>query len=159
VIFTSGSTGQPKGVAVPHRQIVNYVLSIRERLKLPEPASYALVSTIAADLGHTMLFPSLCIGGTLHVIDREPAMLAEGSATDAAEHQIDCLKIVPSHLAALVSAAQDDDWLPRLRLVLGGEASSIDWVKDLLRRLPSSCSLFNHYGPTETTVGILTFAA
>src|SRR5438105_10658824 len=34
VIYTSGSTGRPKGVCITHRNIVNYVLRIAERLRL-----------------------------------------------------------------------------------------------------------------------------
>ena len=63
VIFTSGSTGQPKGVAVEHRSLLNYVRGVVERLELPAGGRYATVSTLAADLGHTMLFPALCQGG------------------------------------------------------------------------------------------------
>jgi len=32
VIYTSGSTGRPKGVCIEHRNIVNYVLGVAERL-------------------------------------------------------------------------------------------------------------------------------
>ncbi|HYR12469.1 MAG TPA: condensation domain-containing protein, partial [Longimicrobium sp.] len=41
-------------------------------------------------------------------------------------------------------------------LVLGGEASSLAWVDELVKAAPE-CAVFNHYGPTETTVGALTF--
>ena len=40
VIYTSGSTGRPKGVCIEHRNIVNYVLGIAERLRL-EPGHAA----------------------------------------------------------------------------------------------------------------------
>ncbi|MEP7126667.1 MAG: amino acid adenylation domain-containing protein, partial [Byssovorax sp.] len=65
VLFTSGSTGKPKGVAIEHRQLVNYVRGVAQRLALPAGASYAHISTFAADLGNTVLFPPLCLGGTL----------------------------------------------------------------------------------------------
>src|SRR6185503_9680222 len=68
LIFTSGSTGRPKGVAVEHRQLVNYVNAICETLALPTGSSFASVSTIAADLGNTAVFPALCKGGTLHLL-------------------------------------------------------------------------------------------
>ncbi len=68
VLFTSGSTGKPKGVAVEHRNLVSYLRGVGGRLALPEGASYAHVSTLAADLGNTVLFPPLCSGGVLHLI-------------------------------------------------------------------------------------------
>ena len=155
MIFTSGSTGRPKGVAIEHRQLQNYVHSVVEKLDLPFPANYALVSTLAADLGHTMLFPSLCGGGTLHLISRDLATDPEGLAGYFQQHEIDCLKIVPSHLATLMMNARPERVLPRRRLVLGGEASTPDLIATV-HRLAPECRIFNHYGPTETTVGALT---
>jgi amino acid adenylation domain-containing protein len=156
VIFTSGSTGRPKGVAVEHRQLVNYVYSIIEILELPPGGSYATVSTLAADLGNTMVFPSLCHGGALHVVaqDRvtDPAALAEYFNT----HPIDYLKIVPSHVAALIGASDPRQVMPRKRLVLGGEASAYRLI-ETLQSLAPDCMIFNHYGPTETTVGVMTY--
>src|SRR5262249_24106216 len=70
VLFTSGSTGSPKGVAVEHRSLANYVSAIAPALDLPAEASYALVSTMAADLGYTGLYGSLCSGGELHVMSQ-----------------------------------------------------------------------------------------
>ncbi|NMF67477.1 non-ribosomal peptide synthetase, partial [Brasilonema octagenarum] len=66
VLYTSGSTGQPKGVAIEHRQILNYLHAILDKLQLPTGASFANVSTFAADLGNTVIFPALCTGGCLH---------------------------------------------------------------------------------------------
>ena len=157
VIYTSGSTGLPKGVAVEHRQLMNYITSIIERLSLPDKASYALVSTIAADLGHTVTFPSLCSGGTLHVISQETASTPTAMAEYFRRHQIDCLKISPSHLAALMDSSESVTSLPRQRLILGGESSSKALI-ERVRSLGARCRIFNHYGPTETTVGALTYS-
>ena len=81
VIFTSGSTGRPKGVAIEHRQLMAYVRALRADLGLPDGASYALVSTMAADLGHTPVFAALTSGGCVHVIPpagtRDITVLAE----------------------------------------------------------------------------------
>jgi acyl-coenzyme A synthetase/AMP-(fatty) acid ligase/acyl carrier protein len=41
-------------------------------------------------------------------------------------------------------------------LILGGEASRLDWI-ERLRALSPGCEIYNHYGPTETTVGVLTY--
>src|ERR1043165_275931 len=154
VIFTSGSTGTPKGVGVEHHQLFNYLHAILQRLNLPPGASYATVSTFAADLGHTVIFPALATGGCLHVISQE--LVSDGPKLGEyfIRHAIDCLKIVPSHLAALLTCPQPEQLLPRKRLVLGGEASRSDWVTHL-HSLAPGCTIFNHYGPTETTVGVL----
>jgi amino acid adenylation domain-containing protein len=155
VIYTSGSTGRPKGVAIEHRNIVSYVLDVAERLRLEPGMTYATVSTVAADLGNTVIFPALATGGCLHVLSQEraesPAQLCEYFSRE----RIDVLKIVPSHLAALQSGSNPEQAMPARRLILGGEASRLDWIEKL-RRLAPQCEIFNHYGPTETTVGVLT---
>jgi amino acid adenylation domain-containing protein len=149
VIYTSGSTGKPKGVCIEHRNIVNYVRGVVERLRLEPGMSYATVSTIAADLGNTVIFPALATGGCLHVISQERAENGALLAEYFERNEIDVLKIVPSHLAAL-------NVMPRKRLILGGEASRLDWIARL-RELAPHCEIYNHYGPTETTVGVLTY--
>lgn len=156
VVYTSGSTGKPKGVAVEHQQLLNYLHSILERLDLPEDSSFATVSTFAADLGNTAIFPALCTGGCLHVISQERAINPEALADYCDRHPIDCLKIVPSHLNALLAASSPEKILPRQRLILGGEVLSWNLVEKLQQYKPS-CQIFNHYGPTEATVGVLTY--
>lgn len=159
LIYTSGSTGEPKGVLVSGGALAQYVRSVLARLALNGAAKrWAMASTVAADLGHTVLFGALCSGGELHLIAPEQAFDPDRFAQVMAERRIDVLKIVPSHLQALLQAAQPHDVLPREALVLGGEATS--WA--LLQRvqsLGSACRVFNHYGPTETTVGVLVQAA
>ena len=98
VIYTSGSTGRPKGVEVGHRPLVNYATALVEQLQPSQGAGFALMSTIAADLGNTMLYPSLIAGGRLHIISQERAWDAEGLSEYFGREQIDYLKIVPSHL-------------------------------------------------------------
>ncbi|NEQ80727.1 MAG: amino acid adenylation domain-containing protein [Moorea sp. SIO2I5] len=156
VIYTSGSTGKPKGVAVEHRQLCNYVYALLDKLQLPEGSSLATVSTFAADLGNTAIFTSLCSGGCLHVISQERATNPEALVDYFERHPIDCLKIVPSHFNALLSASQPEKILPRERLILGGEALSWNLVEKIQHYKPS-CQIINHYGPTEATVGVLTY--
>ncbi len=66
---------------------------------------------------------------------------------------VDVLKIVPSHLSALLVWPEPAAILPARRLVLGGEASHWPLVERVWRLAPS-CRVFNHYGPAETTIGV-----
>lgn len=157
VVFTSGSTGRPKGVAIEHQQLVNYLNSITERLNLPTAANFASVSTLAADLGNTVIFPSLCTGGTLHIISSQRVADSAALAEYNRQHSIDCLKIVPSHLASLLASAPSQSILPRQRLILGGEVATWDLIEQIQQQAPD-CLIFNHYILTEATVGVTTFA-
>ncbi|WP_255653948.1 non-ribosomal peptide synthase/polyketide synthase [Corallococcus sp. EGB] len=158
VIFTSGSTGRPRSVGIEHRQIVRYVRGLVRRLGLTPGASFASVSTLAADLGHTALFPTLAQGGTLHLVDTETASDPAALGAYFTRHGVEGLKIVPSHLRALLASESPERLLPRRWLVLGGESSDWALVDQVRSRVPG-CAVFNHYGPTETTVGVLTLPA
>jgi amino acid adenylation domain-containing protein/non-ribosomal peptide synthase protein (TIGR01720 family) len=154
IIYTSGSTGKPKGVAVEHRQIVNYLSGALAKLNIPEAASFALVSTFAADLGNTSIFGALCTGGCLHIINESKSTDPIALADYFSCHQIDCLKIVSSHLSALLTDVNAEKLLPHQRLILGGEAPTWELISKVHQLVPD-CQIFNHYGPTETTVGVL----
>ncbi|MEO0538403.1 MAG: amino acid adenylation domain-containing protein [Cyanobacteria bacterium P01_A01_bin.123] len=156
VLFTSGSTGKPKGVAIEHRSLSNYLDGVLARLDLPPASSYLTFSTIAADLGNTAIFPALCTGGCLYVVSQEQVSDPEALAKYFQRHRIDCLKIVPSHLAALLTSSEMQSILPRQRLILGGEAASWSLIEQIQQQAPN-CQIINHYGPTETTVGVLTY--
>ena len=157
VLYTSGSTGRPKGVAVEHRQIASYVAAVERALELPAGASWALVSTFAADLGATAVFSALAGGGSLHVIPE--AAVADGerlAESLEALGGVDGMKVVPSHLALLMRGA-GSRVLPRRRLVLGGEALPAELLAAVRAAAPELV-VCNHYGPTETTVGVVATA-
>ncbi|MFE5097738.1 amino acid adenylation domain-containing protein, partial [Streptomyces sp. NPDC056638] len=156
VIYTSGSTGRPKGVAVTYGSLANYVCSVPGRIGFGEPGGrYALLQAQATDLGNTVVFASLATGGELHILDESAVTDPVAVSTYLAEHAIDYLKAVPSHLAALSAAGGLEGVLPAKALVLGGEAASPDWVTELMGAT-GECGVFNHYGPTETTIGVAT---
>ena len=158
VIYTSGSTGVPKGVAVRHRNLVNYAHFITKKLELekyPEGLQFATVSTLGADLGNTCIYPSLISGGTLHIVSYEMATDPRGFADYVAKYPIDVLKIVPSHLQALLQSDEAQKLLPRRYLITGGETLTPKLVEKITSLNPQ-CEVINHYGPTETTVGSLT---
>jgi len=154
VIYTSGSTGRPQGVVVPHGALANYVQGVLSRLALPAGERFAMVSTVAADLGHTSLFGALCSGGGLHLLTSDEAFDPDAFATSMARNGTGVLKIVPSHLKALLYAQRSADVLPLHTLVLGGESTDAAMLQTI-RLLRPKLRIFNHYGPTETTVGML----
>ncbi|PMS11334.1 non-ribosomal peptide synthetase, partial [Trinickia caryophylli] len=153
VIYTSGSTGRPKGVVLNHAALAAYLRGVAGRLP-DDIASAAWISTPAADLGHTSLFGALWHGWTLHAIDAEVAGDPDAFAAYMDTHAVDLLKIVPSHLDALMQGRSPAAALPRRCLVVGGEPMPARLATQV-ERLRPNCVLMNHYGPTETAVGVL----
>ncbi|WP_116298338.1 non-ribosomal peptide synthetase, partial [Cupriavidus taiwanensis] len=163
VIYTSGSTGRPKGVGISHGALAHYLHGVLSQLALAPASRMAMVSTPAADLGHTVLFGALASGGALHLPARRCVFDAAAFARYMARHRIGVLKIVPGHLRALLDGAQAAgvplaDVLPEHTLVLGGEATDAP-LRARLHAARPACRLVNHYGPTETTVGVLVHVA
>lgn len=152
VIYTSGSTGMPKGVMIEHRSLVDYLFGLKQQIQIDECNSFALVSSIATDLGNTVIYSSLIFGGELHLFSKDAVSNKENLQHYFNEHKIDCLKIVPSHWKVL----SDDDHLllPVKLLVFGGEALQVE-VIEKIRLSVFEGKVVNHYGPTETTIGKL----
>jgi amino acid adenylation domain-containing protein/FkbM family methyltransferase len=157
LIYTSGSTGRPKAVAVEHRNLTNYVDGVFAAIAPRTPTSFAALSAPSADLSYSAVFPALAAGACLNIIPEELFLDGEGLADYLDARPIDVLKIVPSHLAALQSAAAPRSIVPQSVLILGGEAADAEWVRSLAELFPR-VQILNHYGPTETTVGVSTFA-
>ncbi len=149
VMYTSGSTGRPKGVAVTHAGLANYIVTVPDRVGFGwDGGRFAVLQAQVTDLGNTVVFASLTSGGELHVLDEDTVTNAVAVRAYLAEHQIDYLKAVPSHIAALGGV------VPARALVLGGEAAAPELVTDLL--VAGEQEVFNHYGPTEATIGVAT---
>ena len=148
VIYTSGSTGHPKGVMINHESLVDYCFGIMSRSNIRDCTHFGMVSTIAADLGNTILYTSLLTGGTLHIYSAAALLDAEKIFNG----ELDCIKIVPSHWKSLQRA--DKVFLPAKCLIFGGEQLTPE-VLETIRRSDCRCEVYNHYGPTETTIGKL----
>jgi thioesterase domain-containing protein/aryl carrier-like protein len=117
-----------------------------------------LLQAQVTDLGNTVMFISLATGGELHVLDEAMVVDGQALAEYLAVKSIDFVKAVPSHMAALSAVAGISAILPTGSLVLGGEAASPSWIRELIDAAGNDRRVFNHYGPTETTIGVATTA-
>ena len=155
IIYTSGSTGAPKGVCVYHSQLSHYCRAIAPVLGQTHGARYGLMSSFSTDLAHTMLFPSLVGQGELEIVTNGLLESPEKLASYLKDKPLDCMKITPTHLSALLNVANAQHLLPERKLVLGGERLPISLIKKV-KALKPNCEMVNHYGPTECTVGVTT---
>ena len=144
ILYTSGTTGQPKGVAVAHPSICNFVRVAAELYGFgPGDRVYQGMS-IAFDFSVEELWVPLVAGATLTPNEAATSLFGEELADFLESQGVTCFCCVPTLLASI------ERDLPGLRvLLIGGEACPPALVKRWSRK---GRALLNSYGPTETTV-------
>lgn len=147
VIYTSGSTGKPKGVEIPHRAVVNLLLSMSKKPGLTASDTLLAVTTLSFDIAGLELFLPLAMGAKLVIASREAAadgnlLLARLSSSGAT-----VMQATPITWKLLLEAGWEGK--PPLKVLCGGEAFPRDLANELVRRAQS---VWNMYGPTETTI-------
>ncbi|WP_214103968.1 non-ribosomal peptide synthetase [Acrocarpospora catenulata] len=144
VLYTSGSTGRPKGVVVPHRALLNFLVSMRELLDAgPEDVWLALTS-LSFDISGLELYLPLVTGGRIVMADPETALDGRALARLVADHGVTHVQATPSGWRVLL-----DGELPQVTALVGGEALTQGLARELRTRVTR---LINVYGPTETTI-------
>ncbi|HEY0739193.1 MAG TPA: amino acid adenylation domain-containing protein, partial [Herpetosiphonaceae bacterium] len=155
IIYTSGSTGQPKGVAVPHRSLVNHNLAVAKEYVLEASDRVLQFSSPSFDVAAEEIYPCWLSGATLVLCpDACRASLIDFLAFVERE-RLTLVNLPTSFwhewVAALTYASSP---LPEsLRLVIvGSEATLPDRVAEWLRLVGDRVGWINAYGLTETTI-------
>ncbi len=147
VIYTSGSTGKPKGVLVPHRGVVNMIVSLKEALSFSTNDVMLATSTLAFDISVSEIFMPLFCGGSIVVVDRSCARDSTRLIQACQTHNITVMFATPAMWRMILEA--DFSGNKDMVFLTGGEPLPADLVAPMLDRCRE---LWNLYGPTETTV-------
>lgn len=150
VIYTSGTTGRPKGVMIEHRALIDHCYGIIESAHLDRCKSFALFSPLVFDAGHSIIHSCLLTGGCLHLLSKTLIVDGGSVTTYLNDHEIDCIKIVPSLWLSYAGAQKIA--LPKKAIIFGGEAFPLS-ILNYLREAHYQGHVYNHYGPTEVTIG------
>ena len=144
ILYTSGTTGQPKGVAVAHPSICNFVRVASELYGFGPGERVYQGMSVAFDFSIEELWVPLVAGATIVPNTASTTLFGEDLADFLESRGVTCFCCVPTLLASM------DRDLPQLRiLMIGGEVCPPALVKRWSR---SGRTLFNSYGPTEATV-------
>ncbi|MGE2721064.1 amino acid adenylation domain-containing protein [Mycolicibacterium celeriflavum] len=155
VIYTSGTTGVPKGVAVPHRNVVQLLDTLDADVELAGQA-WTQCHSLAFDFSVWEIWGALLRGGRVVIVPDAVVRSAEELLSLLVSEQIGVLSQTPSAFYALQAA---DALQPELgqqvklqTVVFGGEALEPQRLRGWLGNHPGSPRLINMYGITETTV-------
>ena len=132
---------------VPYQTIgIGWIFWVKRQ---PDQNHWRRYLSLAADLGHTMLFAALASGRTLHLLPQDYAFDPDRLARYMSEHRVGALKLVPSHLQSLLQAGNPADVLPQHALVLGGETCPWSLVEQVQRPAPYQRRRGHHLGIKE----------
>ncbi|MHA6795964.1 Pls/PosA family non-ribosomal peptide synthetase [Pseudonocardia bannensis] len=144
LIYTSGTTGRPKGVAIGHPSICNFVRVAAEVYGVRAQDRMYQGMTIAFDFSVEEIWVSWMAAATLVPKPAGSSLLGVDLHRFLVEQRVTAMCCVPTLLATI------EDDLPDLRfLLVSGEACP----QDLIARWHRPGRRFlNVYGPTEATV-------
>ncbi|MFW6357632.1 MAG: amino acid adenylation domain-containing protein [Chroococcales cyanobacterium] len=147
IIYTSGSTGKPKGVQIPHRALINFLLSMQETLEITPQDTFFAVTSLSFDIAALELFLPLLIGSRLVIASREVATDGIQLAQQLAQRKATFMQATPATWRMLLNA----NWQGQssLKILCGGEALPLELAQQLLKK---GSTVWNLYGPTETTI-------
>jgi len=151
LIYTSGSTGKPKGVMIEHRNVVNFMHGMCDRIPLSGGDIMLCLASISFDMsvGETLL--PLMSGLTMVMASAVAQKDIDQLIRSILYNKVNILHISPSHMKLILSHPDGRTAMEGVKaLMVGAEP----FPPELLKEIKASYEgrIFNMYGPTETTV-------
>ncbi|MCV7360726.1 amino acid adenylation domain-containing protein [Mycolicibacterium neworleansense] len=142
LIYTSGTTGVPKGVAITHQNVTQFLASVDPALVGPGTV-WSQWHSLVFDVSVWDIFGALLHGGRLVVVPEEVARSPHDLHALLVAEKVSVLSQTPSAAGML-----SPQGLESAALVVAGEACPTE----LVQRWAPGRVLINAYGPTEATV-------
>ena len=150
VLFTSGSTGEPKGVAIPHRAVIDYVGWFVDKFNISAEDTIGNQAPLYFDLSIQDVYAPVWTGCTVHLIPKRMFSFPLNVLKYLADNNINVIMWVPSVLSMIANMKSfDKGIIPRLRLVLFcGEVMPCKQL-NIWRMALKNTTFVNLYGPSE----------
>ncbi|MBK9712870.1 MAG: amino acid adenylation domain-containing protein [Kouleothrix sp.] len=150
VMHTSGSTGIPKGVALPHRPLVNLVTWHNEQLS--SAMRMLQFASLGFDVSFHEMFAAWASGGAIYIVDDDDRVNIPVLARFFRDHAIEEARLPIVVLQQLAEAfCEHPEYFAALRNVVAtGEQLVIHPPTARFFDRLDAAQLHNHYGPSET---------
>jgi amino acid adenylation domain-containing protein len=154
IIHTSGSTGVPKGVAISHRSIFDYINWAIDTFDITENEVIGNQAPFIFDNSTLDLYLTLFTGATLYLIPEQLFMFPAKLLGFLEVNKINFIFWVPSVLINVANLKLlDSIEITSLRKVLfAGEVMPTKHLNYWIHSLDKDIIFANLYGPTEITV-------
>ena len=163
VIYTSGTTGKPKGVLIPHSNVIRLFTATDQWYGFDQNDVWTLFHSFAFDFSVWEIWGALFYGGRVVVVPQATAKATEDFYKLAVEEGVTVLNQTPSAFTQFIKVdemqcRQETEWANRLQLryvIFGGEALDFAALQTWHERHGlNKPQLINMYGITETTVHV-----
>ncbi|WP_340676610.1 amino acid adenylation domain-containing protein [Paraglaciecola sp.] len=156
VIYTSGSTGEPKGVEIPHSNVMRLFSSTSKWFQFNEQDCWTLFHSTAFDFSVWEMWGALLHGGQLVIVDKDTTRDPDAFYQLVENKAVTILNQTPSAFNNFIKQDSKQKGNLSLRYVIfGGEALDFDRLGNWYQRHDDHApQLINMYGITETTVHV-----
>lgn len=152
VIYTSGSTGKPKGVIVSHRNLVNFIYGIVDRIGFVSGENILCITSISFDIFALESLMAISIGMTVVLASDKECGDLDCLVQLQQRDCINVMQLTPTRLGLLLHY-QGGIILKNTsinKIIIGGEPLNINTLEKLKQL--TKARIYNAYGPTETTI-------
>ena len=152
VIFTSGSTGEPKGIAVSHRSVIDFIEEFTDQFDMDENEVFASQAPFDFDVSVKDIYSTIKCGATMQIVPKAkfsfPTMLIDYLC----ERKVTTLVWAVSALCIISGFRSFSYKIPTTikKVLFSGEAMPIKQLNYWKKYLPD-VKYVNLYGPTEIT--------
>jgi len=158
ILFTSGSTGIPKGVAIRHRSVVDYVDAFTAEVPIGVEDVVGNQVPFYVDMSLKDIYMSLAVGATICVIPQKYFMSPKKLLTYLEDNGVTMLMWVPT----AYSIVAQFDGLSKIKpsnlkkFLFSGEGMPISVFRYWSQAYPEAVRI-QQYGPTEITGACTTY--